>query len=145
MKAKQPSFGSPWLDLLLNAAGIAAVGMSLAAVAGALSPRAVGALASALALQVLYHRRCLARPPHVRSLAGFLWAPFGRIRRIAPDQAVMRARRYHFHQGHAYERMLLWAGWWNCRAFSGDAVEYFFFERGSTRFAVAVADVLPQR
>jgi hypothetical protein len=146
MKAtRPPSFGSPTLDLLLNAAGTIGVAVPLASATGIGLPRLIGAVAGALVIHLLYHKRCLARPPHVRSLQGFLWAPFGRIRHIVPDQAVLRAKRYQFARGQAYERMLFWAGWWNCRAFSGDSIEYFFFNRGSTRFAVAASDVLPSR
>lgn len=37
----------------------------------------------------------------------------------------------------------MWAGWWNCRSLGGDSLEYFFVDRGSTRYALAASDTVP--
>lgn len=143
--SRSPGASSPLLDLLLNSAGLTALAVPAAAATGTTWPDLFCVLGGTLALHLIYHLRCLRRPPHVRSLAGILWAPFGRIRHIVPGQTVMCGKRYFFHSYRADQRRLFWAGWWNCRAFCGDSVEYFFFDRGSTRYAVAAPDVLPHR
>jgi hypothetical protein len=95
------------------------------------------------AAHLAHDARCRSRPPRVRSLAGFLWAPAGRLRRIPVDTPLLAAKRYHFSPSQAYAPMLVWVGWWNCRTFTGDpsSAEYFFVERGSTRYAIPARDL----
>lgn len=95
---------------------------------------------------LLHHAACLSRPPRVRSLRGFLWAPFGRIRRIPKGMPVLAAKRYYYNPSEAWSPMVVWIGWWSCRTFTGDpaSAEYVFFDRRS-RYAVLASDLLPSR
>lgn len=84
----------------------------------------------------------------MRSLAGFAWAPLGRLRYIPPATPLLAAKRYWFTESQAYEPMRVRVGWWNCRTFSGDTgpeeVEYVFFTRRSTRYAAQHAVRAPR-
>ena len=125
-----------------------AAGTLAAALAAWISPLHPGLSLPAIALAAAGHlalqSRCRSRPPRVRSLAGFLWAPLGRLRRVAADTPLLAAKRHYFIQRVAHRPMVVWVGWWNCRTFPGDpaAIEYFFVERGSTRYAIPAADLV---
>jgi hypothetical protein len=104
----------------------------------------VAVLALGVGAYLLHHAACLSRPPRVRSLRGFLWAPFGRLRRIPEGMPLLAAKRYHYNPSEACSPMVVWAGWWSCRTFTGDpaSAEYVFFDR-RTRYAVLASDLLP--
>lgn len=138
------------LDRSVTLVGIT-LAVSLAAIAAArvAAPHLAFYLAAmivAWGTHALHDLRCRARPPRVRSLAGFLWAPFGRFRRVPEGTPLLSAKRYYFHPSSAHRPMLVWLGWWNCKTFPGDpaSAEYFFFDRGG-RYALPAADVLPTR
>ena len=104
----------------------------------------VAILALGVGAYLLHHAACLSRPPRVRSLRGFLWAPFGRIRRVPEGMPLLAAKRYHYNPSVAYSTMVVWVGWWSCRTFTGDpaSAEYVFFDR-RTRYAVLASDLVP--
>lgn len=138
------------LDCLATLLGIAAVwSLSGLLIAGhaTLSPVLyVVLLGVAITAHLLHHAACLANPPRVRSIRGFLWAPFGRVRRIPQDMPLLAAKAYHFNPSIAYSPMLVWVGWWSCRTFTGDPAsdEYFFFYRRN-RYAVLATNLIPSR
>ena len=137
------------LDRATSLLGITAAWSLAAMLAACIRPLHPALYLAAFGLAVAAHlahdARCRSRPPRVRSLAGFLWAPAGRIRRIPVDTPLLAAKRYHFNPSQAYDPMCVWVGWWNCRTFTGDpaSAEYFFVERGSTRYAILARDVVP--
>ncbi|MDB4949415.1 MAG: hypothetical protein JWM27_2064 [Gemmatimonadetes bacterium] len=102
----------------------------------------IGALAVAIATLWIEPAVASRGLPPLRSLRGFLWAPAGRIIVIPPGTTVFSGKKYYFRPGTATDEIRVWAGWWNCRTFSGDDTEYVFFERGCSRKAVATAAVL---
>ena len=139
--------GSAALDRITSLLGITAAWSFAVLLAAGVRPLHPELYLSGLVLAVAGHRaldaRCGPRPPRVRSLAGFLWAPAGRVRRIPEGTPLLAAKRYHFNPSQAYHPMRVWVGWWNCRTFTGDpaSAEYFFVERGSTRYAIPARDL----
>lgn len=81
------------------------------------------------------HARC---PSRVRSFAGFLWAPAGRIRLVAAGSPVLAGKRYYLYASCAPSTMLVWVGWWNCRVcdVAGTREECVILWRGSTTYAL---------
>ena len=141
--------GPAALDRVLSLLGIAAA-WSLASLLTAgtwpLHPAlSLSAFVLAFGAHLAHDARCRSRPPRVRSPAGFLWAPAGRVRRIPVDTPLLAAKRYYFYPRQAYQPMLVWVGWWNCRTFTGDpaSAEYFFVQRGGTRYAIPAKDLVP--
>jgi L-alanine-DL-glutamate epimerase-like enolase superfamily enzyme len=140
--------GPAVLDRVTSLLGITAawsLAAMLAAFARPLHPALyLSGFGLAVAAHLAHAARCRSRAPRVRSLAGFLWAPAGRIRRIPAGTPLLAAKRYYFNPSQAYHPMLVWVGWWNCRTFTGDpaSAEYFFVERGSTRYAVPACDLV---
>lgn len=149
LTAPRIASGPAALDRALSLLGITAawsLTSMLAAGIGRLHPAIyLSVFVLAFTAHLAHDSRCRSRPPQVRSLAGFLWAPVGRIRRIPVDAPLLAAKRYYFNPSHAYEPMLVWVGWWNCRTFIGDpaSAEFFFIERGSTRYAITARDLVP--
>ena len=141
--------GPAALDRITSLLGITAAWSLAVLLAAGVRPLHPALYLSALVLALAGHRaldaRCGPRPPRVRSLAGFLWAPAGRLRRIPEGTPLLAAKRYHFNPSQAYHPMRVWVGWWNCRTFTGDpaSAEYFFLERGSTRYAIPARDLVP--
>ena len=141
--------GSAVLDRITSLLGITAAWSLAVLLAAGVRPLHPALYLSALVLALAGHgaldARYGPRPPGVRSLAGFLWAPVGRFRRIPEGTPLLAAKRYHFNPSQAYHPMLVWVGWWNCRTFTGDpaSAEYFFVERGSTRYAIPARDLVP--
>lgn len=141
--------GPAALDRMASMLGITAAWSLAVPLAAGVRPLHPALYLVALALALALHRaldaRCGPRPPRVRSLAGFLWAPAGRFRRIPAGRPLLTAKRYHFSPSQAFHPMLVWAGWWNCRSFTGDptSAEYFFVERGGTRYAIRATDLVP--
>lgn len=137
------------LDLVTSLLGITAAWSLTAVLAACVWPLRpalyLWGMGAALAGHLAHHARCRVRPPRVRSLAGLLWAPVGRIRHVPAGTPLLAAKRYHFNPSQAYRPMLVWVGWWNCRTFTGDptSAEYFFLERGSTRYAIPARDLVP--
>lgn len=141
--------GPAALDRVLSLLGITAA-WSLASILAAgplpLHPALyLSAFVLAFAAHLAHDARCRSRPPRVRSLAGFLWTPAGRFRRIPVGTPLLAAKRYYFNPSQAYQPMLVWVGWWNSKTFTGDpaSAEYFFFERSSTRYAILARDLVP--
>lgn len=141
--------GSAALDRITSLLGITAAWSLAVLLAAGVRPLHPALYLSALFLALAGYRTLDARygprPPRVRSLAGFLWAPAGRFRRVPEGMPLLAAKRYHFNPSQAYHPMLVWVGWWNCRTFTGDpaSAEYFFVERGSTRYAIPASDLVP--
>jgi hypothetical protein len=137
------------LDALPAVLGALALWGSAAALLAAAVPGSAAPcpwlIAAGLALHLAHAARCRRRPPRVRSLAGFAWAPAGRLRRIPAGTPLLAAKRYWFTPSEAYEPMRVWIGWWSCGTFPGDPdqVEYVFFSRGSTRYALPARDLVP--
>jgi hypothetical protein len=105
-------------------------------------PFAIGTLAVAIATLWMEPAFASRRLPPLRSLRGFLWAPAGRIIVVPAGTPMFSGKKYYFRPRVATDEMRVWAGWWNCRTFSGDDAEYVFFERGGSRMAVATGAVL---
>lgn len=139
--------GPAALDRITSLLGITAAWSLAVLLAAGVRPLHPVLYLSALALALAGHRALDARygPRRVRSLAGFLWAPAGRFRCIPEGTPLLAAKRYHFNPSQAYHPMRVWVGWWNCRTFTGDPAspEYFFLERGSTRYAIPARDLVP--
>ena len=140
------TLGAVPTDLLWNLLGITAT----LPITGGLPPDrlelslGVRVLITALAWAYAAHAAaCRSRPPRVRSIRGFFWAPFGRIRRIPEGMPLLAAKRYHYNSSIAYSPMRAWVGWWNCKTFSGDhgGEEYFFIDR-RTRYAIPASALL---
>ena len=139
------------LDALTAVLGACALWGGAAGLLAAVVPGPAGVYpwltAAGLALHLAHAARCRRRPPRVRSLAGFAWAPLGRLRHIPAATPLLAAKRYWFTESQAYEPMRVRVGWWNCRTFSGDTgpeeVEYVFFTRGSTRYALPARELVP--
>ncbi|MBB4635882.1 hypothetical protein [Longimicrobium terrae] len=94
-----------------------------------------------------HHARCRRRPPPVRSLAGFLWAPLGRVRRVEAGTPILGGKRYCFQPTTVSEPLIVWAGWWNGGRFAGAAQtdDYFFVQRRSRLAIPAAWIVTPAR
>lgn len=147
------SFRATWtpaaLDRLTSVPGALALWGSAGGLLAAVVPGPAALhpwlLASILALHLAHAARCRRRPPRVRSLAGFAWAPLGRLRRVPAATPLLAAKRYWFTASEAYQPMLVWVGWWCCGTFPGDpeGVEYVFFTRGSTRYALPARELVP--
>lgn len=130
------------LDLLLSLTAIAAAVSFCGAVAVSIwpvSPELHLWLFAVTSLGHAIHTRDPARcPPRVRSFAGFLWAPAGRVRRLAAGTPVLAGKRYYLYASCVPSTMILWVGWWNCRVceIAGTREECVILRRGSTTYAV---------
>ncbi len=136
------------LDRMLSLLGIATAGSLASVITAGIRPLhpalCLTALVMAFAAHLAHAARCRSRSPRVRSLAGFLWAPAGRLRRIPVGTPLLAGKRYYFDPSQACEPMLVWIGWWNCGTFTSQpaSAEYFFVERRNTRYAILAQDLI---